>query len=404
VALPVAAASLGELSPLLAATAGVESRWELVRRQFAFREEKVPMNAANLCPSPRAVTQEVASLTVDIDVDCSFNNRGKFSKLLEESRRKVAEHIGADADEVALVRNTSEANNTINNGLSLKKGDEVVIWDQNHPTNNVAWGVRAKRFGFTVKSVATPLHPKSEDELAEVFLSALTDRTRVLSITHISNLSGIRLPAAKIAQAARKRGIYVHLDGAQSWGAVEVNVHEIGCDSYTASSHKWFCGPREVGLLYVRKERIREVWPNIVAPSWGRKVETSLVGARRFESLGQRDDSRLAAVGTAVDFHKMLGAPAVEGRLYELATALKKGLRDAGAKLVTPMDSKISGGVCIVEVAENNRAELFDAMYNKHGIAGSKTGGLRLCPHLYNTMEHVERAAGGVKDMRRLLA
>jgi selenocysteine lyase/cysteine desulfurase len=402
--LPAAVATLAELRPALAATAGVEGRWELVRQQFPFSEEKVPINAANLCPSPRAVTEQVVAFTHDIDNDCSFNNRNKFKKLLEESRSKVAAGIGADPDEVALVRNTSEANNTINNGMQLGKGDEVVIWEQNHPTNNVAWDVRAARRGFIVKRVTLPKQPKSEQELVDAFEAALTSRTRVLSITHVSNLSGIRLPAKAIGAVAKKRGLYFHVDGAQSWGAVDVDVKDIGCDSYTASSHKWFCGPREVGLLYVKKDRIDELWPNVVAPGWGTTDETILVGARKFESLGQRDDSRLAAVGTMADMHAMLGPAAVEARMYALVQTLKKGLHDAGAKLVTPMDEKVSGGVCIVEVPQQHRADMVNALYDKHGIAGAMTGGLRLCPHLYNTMEHVERAVAGVKDLKKWLA
>jgi len=130
------------------------------------------MNAANLCPSPRVVSDRVTELTRDIDRDCSSQNRAKFAKLLEQSRGKVAAQLGVSADEIALVRNTSEANNTINNGLPLKAGDEVVLWDQNHPTNNVAWDVRAARFGLAIKRVSTPKAPAGADQLVEVFLRA----------------------------------------------------------------------------------------------------------------------------------------------------------------------------------------------------------------------------------------
>ena len=131
------------------------------------------MNAANLCPSTRSVAERVTELTADIDRDCSFNNRGKFSELTESSRTKVAKHLGVSADEIALVRNTSEANNTINNGLDLEAGDEIVVWEQNHPTNNVAWDVRAARYGLTVRRVSVPKHPKSEQELVDAFTSEL---------------------------------------------------------------------------------------------------------------------------------------------------------------------------------------------------------------------------------------
>jgi selenocysteine lyase/cysteine desulfurase len=233
-ALLPATAILGESAPLLPPPDDTESYWEMVRRQFSFREDKVPMNAANLCPSPRIVAERVTLLTHDIDVDCSFNNRAKFKKTLEESRQKVADYLGVTSDEIALVRNTSEANNTINNGLPLEAGDEVVIWDQNHPTNDVAWDVRAARFGLVVKRVATPKHPTSVDELVAVFENALSPKTRLLAITHVSNVSGIGLPVRELSDIAHRRDIYVHVDGAQTMGALELNLRELGCDSYSS--------------------------------------------------------------------------------------------------------------------------------------------------------------------------
>ena len=216
---PAVATSLADLSTLLAATPpSSEEYWQMVRRQFAFEERRVPMNAANLCPSLEIVADHVAALTRDIDADCSFQNRAKFAALLETSRGKVAEQLGVTADEVALLRNTSEANNTINNGLALKPGDEVVLWDQNHPTNNVAWDVRAARYGLHVRRVATPAEPTDSGELVEVFTKAFTPRTRALALTHVSNTSGVRLPIREICAAAHRRGIFVHVDGAQSWG------------------------------------------------------------------------------------------------------------------------------------------------------------------------------------------
>jgi selenocysteine lyase/cysteine desulfurase len=391
-------------SETLAATAlDGEAYWALVRAQFSFTEEKIPMNAANLCPSPRSVSERVAELTADIDRDCSFNNRAKFTELLESSRAKVAVQLGVSPEEIALVRNTSEANNTINNGISLAPGDEVVLWEQNHPTNNVAWDVRAKRYGLSVVRVSTPKTPKSARELIDPFVRAFTPKTKVLTITHVSNLTGVRLPARELVEAAHARGIYVHLDGAQSWGALDVNLKEIGCDSYSASAHKWFMGPKEAGILYVKEENIFRIWPNIVAPGWGDDVEPDVKGARKFESLGQRDDACLSAVGTAVDFHRSIGQDRVESRLVELATALKQGLASRGFSLVTPLDPELAGGVCILEVPSHKNRDVVNLLYKDHGIAAAPTGGLRLCPHVYNTMEHVERAVRGLDALRAVV-
>jgi selenocysteine lyase/cysteine desulfurase len=380
-----------------------EAYWGLVRAQFSFSEEKVPMNAANLCPSPRSVAERVTELTTDIDRDCSFNNRAKFEDLLESSRSKVAGQLGVSAEEIALVRNTSEANNTINNGISLEAGDEVLLWEQNHPTNNVAWDVRAKRFGLSVVRVSTPKVPRTAQDLIDPFVRAFTPKTRVLAITHVSNVTGVKLPARELAAAAHARGIYMHLDGAQSWGALDVNLKEIGCDSYSASAHKWFMGPKEAGILYVKAENHPRIWPNVVAPGWGNDVDPDVKGARKFESLGQRDDACLSAVGTAVDFHKSVGHREVEARIVELATALKTAIAEKGFSLVTPIDPELSGGVCIVEVPSHQGRVVANRLYEEHGIAGAATGGLRLCPHVYNTMAHVQRAAEGIEALRSVI-
>jgi selenocysteine lyase/cysteine desulfurase len=391
---------MATFSSLLAATAPAsEEYWQMVRRQFAFSDDKVPMNAANLCPSPRIVAEQVAELTRDIDVDCSFHNRAKFTALLEASRRKVAQHLGVAPDEIALVRNTSEANNTINNGLSLKAGDEIILWDQNHPTNNVAWDVRAARFGLRVKRVATPAEAANPAQLVRVFTEAFSPKTRVLALTHVSNVSGLKLPITELFEAARRQGIWVHVDGAQSWGALDVNLRKLGCDSYAASAHKWFVGPKEVGVLYVRTDRIGEVWPNVVAPGWGSRVEPEVKGARKFESMGQRNDAALAAIATAVDFHFAMGPVRIEARVTELATRLKAGLKEAGIGLVTPLDGAQSGGVCVVSVPATKSQDVYNKLYEEHGIAGATTGGLRLCPHIYNTREHIDRAIGAVKKL-----
>ncbi len=379
----------------LAAPETDENYWEMVRAQFSFTEDAVPMNAANLCPSFRAVAETVSLLTADIDHDCSFNNRGKFGDLLERARSRVAAQLNVSADEIALVRNTSEANNIINAGLPLEAGDDVLLWEQNHPTNNVAWEVRAARRGLEPRKVRTPENPQSARQLIDAFVDAFRGNTKVLAITHVSNVSGVKLPVAELSRAARERGIYVHLDGAQTWGAMALDLRALDIDSYSASAHKWYMGPKEVGLLYVKASRIGKIWPSIVAPGWGDGAETSLAGARKFESLGQRDDAALAGLGAAADIHDLIGADRIERRIAQLARRLKQGIAAAGHELLTPENPEFSHGVCIAKLDPARRQGIVDRLYHEYGIAAAGTGGLRLCPTVYNTVEHIDRAIAG---------
>ena len=372
-----------------------EDFWKLVKKQFPLRDDLIIMNAANLCPSPRPVIDAVIRLTSDVDADASFQNRAQFGELRETARKGLAAFLAADADEIAITRNTSEGNNTVINGLSLGAGDEIVIWNQNHPTNNVAWDVRSERYGFTVNRVATPPHPANSEVLFDAFERAITTATRVLAFSHVSNISGVGLPVKELCAMARERGILTLIDGAQTFGAVPVNLHDIGCDFYTGSAHKWFVGPKETGVLYVRRERVDDLWPSDVGVGWETALRT---GARKFETLGQRDDAAISAVGTAIEFHKAIGENRVGRRVRLLAGTLKHMLQERipGVTLHTPVDPTMSAGEVVFAIPGTNARELFGKLYEEHHIAGAAMRGdfegVRFCPHIYNTMEEIERA------------
>ena len=397
--LAVAQNSGTPLSAIAAPPIDNEDYWQMVRGQFSFVETAVPMNAANLCPSFRAVAENVALMTADIDRDCSFNNRAKFSTLLEDARSQIAQQLKVSTDEVALVRNTSEANNIINNGLQLQAGDGVLLWNENHPTNNVAWDVRAARYGLKISRVTTPQGPIETTALLNAFTSKFNAQTKVLAITHVSNVSGIKLPVAELVKAAHALGIYVHLDGAQTWGAMALDLRALGVDSFSASAHKWYMGPKEVGLLYVKESNIERIWPGVVASGWGSGALTRLAGARKFESLGQRDDAALAGLSAAAAIHNMIGASRIEQRIYFLAQRLKAGVTDLGLQLLTPMDPALSFGVCVIQAPAEQAGEISNRLYAEHGIAGAGTGGVRLCPAIYNTLSHIDRAVSGLKAL-----
>jgi selenocysteine lyase/cysteine desulfurase len=376
-----------------------EAYWRFVRDQFPIRKDLVLMNAANLCPSPYPVQQRVFELTRDVDGDASFQNRGKFGELAQESREALARLMGCDTSEVAIVRNTSSANATAVNGLNLGPGDEVVLWDQNHPTNNVAWDVRAERMGFTVKRVTTPQASGNADELLAVFSDALSANTSVLSFSHVSNVTGVALPAKALCRMAHDRGALAMVDGAQSFGALRVDLHDMGCDLYSGSAHKWLIGPKEAGILFVKQDLHEYMWATHVGVGWSSAVAN---GARKFEVLGQRDDAAVAAVATTVEFHETIGPDQVDARVRELATALKSGLSEGvpGIRFHTPVSSEESAGVVVFSLpGVENHGPIFSRLYEEFGVAGAPQGsvnGFRLCPHIYNTLEQVAHAVEAV--------
>ncbi|MFH1763165.1 MAG: aminotransferase class V-fold PLP-dependent enzyme [Gemmatimonadota bacterium] len=313
------------------------------------------------------------------------------------ARVTLAAYVGASPSEIAITRNTSEGNNTVVNGLELGSGDEVVLWDQNHPTNNVSWDVRARRWGFTVRRVTTP--PGSEDagELMDSLVAALGSRTRVLSFSHVSNASGVGLPARDLCQFARERGILTLVDGAQSFGALMLDLNDMGCDFFTASSHKWFMGPKEAGLLYVREESQARLWPTHVGVGW-EGAENS--GAQKFENMGQRDDAAVVSMATAAAFHEAIGPATVQARVHALASAVREGLSKAvpGVRFHTPLAPELCAGVIVFALPGVDHREVFQNVYETHHIGCAAMSGafdgIRLSPHVYNTLDEVDRTVG----------
>src|SRR6516164_2703784 len=222
-----------------------EALWQLVRRQFPLEDELIYLNAANVCPASRPVLDRYAALLRDFHANPSFQNRDKYRPLRESVRTKVARLLGVAADEVAITRNTSEGSNLVVRGIDLKPGDEVVITDHNHPSNNESWKLRARRDALVVRSVPVPVPARSPEDLIAGIERAITPRTRVIAITHLTSTTGIRYPIKPIAELARRRDIFLHVDGAQTFGACAVNLRDLGCDSYSASAHKWPMGPLE---------------------------------------------------------------------------------------------------------------------------------------------------------------
>jgi selenocysteine lyase/cysteine desulfurase len=376
---------------------GDERFWLTVKDMYILKEDLALMNAANLCPSPYPVMEMVFNLTRDVDADASFQNRGKFGDMQEATRSRLARLLGADADEIAIVRNTSEANNAISSGFVLKEGDEILLSDLNHPSNNKAWEVKSRRYGFKINYVSIPPTPKTSEEIVKAFRDALTPKIKLMSFTHVSNTTGVLMPAKALCAVARERGVFVHVDGAQSFGALKINLADMGCDSYSGSAHKWFMGPKEVGVLYVRKVRQKDVWPSIVSVPW----RDDVVGARKYEALGQRDDGAVAATGKTADFHMMLGADRVEGRMRQVATAIKEGFSKLpGVSLTTSMDPALSAGVVIFKPGDLDSRKVFAKLYDTYHIAGAGMGAnIRLSPHIYNTLGEADRVVAAISEM-----
>jgi selenocysteine lyase/cysteine desulfurase len=376
--------------------------WRLLRHQFPLEDGLTYLNAANICPASRPVLDRQVEYLGDFHRNPSFQNRDKYKPMYEQVRGKLAVFLhAASPDEIAILRNTSEANNLIVNGMEFAAGDEIVITDHNHQSNNEAWKVRAKRDGLVVRSVRVNVPVQSQDALIQEFERLMTPRTKLVALTHVTSTTGVRFPVRQIAESARRRRVWTHVDGAQTFGILDVDVQALGCDSYSASAHKWMMGPLELGVLYVRSEKIAELWPSIVTAGWTRE----LTGARRLDVVGQREDPKVVAFGAAVDFIQTIGMAKVEHRSLTLAAHAKRLLADIPAvQMKSPMVPEMSGAVVKFSLRNRPTREAYDTLWQKHRIALAITAagdaeGLRCSPHVYNSFEDIDRLVAGVREL-----
>jgi len=367
-----------------------ERYWEMVKKQFVVPPSLTMVNAANLCPSPYFVNEQVQASLQKLEKDVSFQNRAMFTDERKEALEALAKFVGATVDEVGITRNTTESNNILVHGIDLKKGDEVVLWEQNHPSNNMAWEQQASRLGFVVKKIALPANPSSAQDLVAPFRAAISPKTKLISFSHVSNTSGLALPAKALCALAREKHIMSLVDGAQTFGMMDVNLKEMGCDFYTGSTNKWLMGPLENGILYIRKDRFNAVLPGVYGAGW--KSESTTVD-EKFCVLGQRNETTASAIKGILDFQNTIGKPQIEARVKALNSYLKKQIAKQipSAEFITPLSEEFSAGVTIVSLPGQEGATLYDLLYKKYGIACAPTGGLRLSPHVYNTKADMDK-------------
>jgi len=370
-----------------------EAFWSGVRDQFMLDPDLAMFNAANLCPASRRVVAALERASREIDRDPSPANRRQLGEGREEARRRVAELIGAAPESVVLTRNTSESNNLVSSGLDLGPGDEVLLFSDNHPSNLNAWRAKAERAGFSVITLEQPAPHPGADAIIDRTARAITGRTKMLAFSHVTATVGDVMPAAELCRLARDRGVMTLVDGAQSFGVLDIDVSTMQPDFFSGSAHKWPCGARENGVLYVNPAVAERLRPSVIS-LYGGAVGVS----RELEANGQRDEAAMIAFGEAARFQMEVGKARIEARARALATALVSGFsRIDGVALLTSPVADRRAAIVTIQTGPTPAGPLANVLYEEDRIICAARGStLRFSPHFYNTMADVERAVRAV--------
>jgi selenocysteine lyase/cysteine desulfurase len=308
----------------------------------------------------------------------------------EPLRKKLAELAGCSPENLAIMRNSSEALENIIFGITLKPGDEVVLTKQDYPNMINAWKQREQRDGIILKWISLDLPTTDEDYLFRSFTGAFTNKTKVVHITHLINWCGQIIPTARIAGEARSRGIVSIIDGAHSFAHIDYKIPDLGGDFYGTSLHKWLCAPFGSGLLYVKEEKIKTLYPLMAA---GEPLSSDI---RKFENLGTRSFAIEQAIGQAIDFHHMIGSSLKQKRLEFLKQYWCAKLKQIkGVSIHTPLDPGFSCAIANFKIDHMDTHAISADLLTKFkvhtvSIVWENIDSVRVTPNVYTTLRDLD--------------
>lgn len=368
-----------------------ESFWFYVQQAFNIDRNIINLNNGGVHPAPKIVMDAVHRYLDFSNGAPPYNMWRLLQPRKELIRKKLADTFGCSPEEMAITRNVTESMQIALLGLDLKPGDEVLTTTHDYPSMKNALFQREKREGVVVKTFDFPYPPPNLKVLAELFEKNVTSKTRLILVCHITNLTGQIFPIRDICQMARKRGIEVVIDGAHSFGHFEYKQKDLDCDIYGANLHKWMMAPIGTGFLYVKKEKIRKIWPLFPAP------EPLGDDIRKFEHIGTHPEYLELAIGEALTFHHGIGGKRKEERLRYLRNYWAKALEILpGVKILTSYDPQQSCGLGTFTVENMDMAKLAQILFDKHKIYTISVNvpkdviGIRVTPSIYTTLRELD--------------
>lgn len=378
-----------------------ESYWRAVQQAFTVDRSLVNLNSGGVSPSPAVVQAAMKQ-----HLNCS-NEAPPYTmwRILEPQRegvrQRLARTFGCDAEEIALTRNASESLQICQFGFDMEPGDEVLTTDQDYPRMITTFKQRARREGIRLVQCSIPVPAEDPGEIVRIFEEHITPRTRLILMCHMINLTGQILPVKPVVQMARQRGIPVIVDGAHAFAHFDFTHADLECDYYATSLHKWLFAPHGTGMLYVRRDKIADLWPLTAAP------EPMSDDIRKFEEIGTHPAANYIAIAEALTFHQGIGAARKAARLrYLRDTWADRLVSHDRVQLHTSRDPQFSCGIATVGIAGVDPGDLVRHLWRRHRIIvtpirHAQFEGVRVSPSVFTTLDELDRFADAMEHVVR---
>ena len=373
-----------------------ESFWWKVRSQFNILDGMTFMNNGTGGPVPRVVVEANEKFFREIAENPSNNYRREEVDVV---RGVVAKFVNADPGEIALTRSTTEGMNIFTHGLEWKAGDEVVSCDHEHGGGIGPYTTLAKRVGIKPVIIKIPSPPASVDQIVGLYEKAITPRTKVIMVSHMTYVTGLVTPVKELADLAQRRGILISVDGAHPLGMMDLDHKAMNIHHYAAAGQKWMMCGTGTGVCYVRRDVQDRIWP-LMGPPGDPKD-----GAKKYEAFGQRDVPSVLGMTAAVEMQNAIGKTNIEDRVRDLSGRLRAGLKQIpGVKMWTSEDPKFAAGLTLFSVRDIPMANVQQAILNRDRIyiRTMTTGNLnavRAATHIYNMPQEVDHLIASVKHV-----
>ena len=378
-----------------------EEFWFDIQQAFSVTRGLINLNNGGVSPSPRIVTEALVRYIWQQEDATAYTMWQILEPQSETIRTGLAELFGCDREEVAITRNASDSLEALLFGFDLKPGDEVLTTTQDYPRMLTTLRQRERRDRIRLKLVRVPVPPKDPSEITAAYEAAFTPRTRLVLVSHMINLTGQITPVRDICELARRRGAETIVDGAHSFAQFNFRRDDLNCDYFGTSLHKWLHAPKGTGMLYVRKDKIKQVWPLLAAE---RAQDADI---RKFEETGTRSAAQRLAIGEALLFHQGVGPGRKEARLRLLARRWMNQLKgEPGVRFNTSFDDRQSCALANVQVADTDPVALCEYLFRRHKIFATpivheEFKGVRITPSVYTTLKELDRFSEVMSSVAR---
>ena len=381
--------------------AGDEDIWFEVSQAFTVDRSIVNLNNGGVSPSP-AIVQQAMKRHLDYSNTVPPYTMWKILEPQREGvRQRMAHQFGCDPEEIALTRNASEGLQICQFGIDLKSGDEVLTTTQDYGRMINTFKQRERREDIVLRQFVVPVPSEDPSKLVSLFEQQITPRTRVILMSHMINLTGQILPVREVAAMARRHGIPVIVDGAHALAHFDFKLSDLDVDYYATSLHKWLFAPHGTGLLYVRRDKIKDLWPLMAAN------EAQVADIRKFEEIGTHPAANYLAIAEALTFYQEIGPKRKEARLIYLRNYwANRLLENDRVSLHTSLKPGFACGIANVQIEGVDSGDLNTWLFKEHrilttAIKHDEFEGIRVSPSVYTTHEELDRFCDAVEHVIR---